>query len=587
MMPILLCYIAKTPLTQPHHRVSRAPATTPKTPRASSSSRLHVEPSSGPRYRSPSAERASGFGGKGPRKDTRPINDKMYQSTMLNKIDEFFAGIAQSSILNPSGSLRPVTLKIFIEATNCLLNLLDVKHEVSINNYTEELPKIAKKIHYPGAVTKSWLKTANTMHSWPHVLAWLSWLVEVCEARDLAELTFKIEKLPFVGSEEDQESKRINFLALIRFYVAWNEERLDDEAALVEQHLRELNNMHGDIETNIAEAAETLEKETASLEEMDQHSKDLDAELNGIKEFLDGLKHEEKTENELIQSTENRIKRVEQEIKHLKHDTKALQDQIQKDYNHHKELHVLIANQRMSVKERDAIIEQCSEVQNYIQQFDTHIKDIKNEVYAMDMKLASSNMNLYKAILAYNKDIIMHLGCDPDIDLEELKLPEGNLLSHDFMEALPIKETAMLNVKENIKKQLDQTETLIEANTLELESLQENLRKLQENNKDRVEKLTEQRIFVQQIQQKTKENEMKLKDQIKNVKIDIVKLEQSMPDLDAALNEVSECRDKLQAVERKYQFIEKSLERFFDKFYNILSNHRNNLMDTFNKSSKP
>ncbi|XP_043274266.1 kinetochore protein NDC80 homolog [Venturia canescens] len=570
---------AKTPLSQPRHGISRvnhAQISTPKTTPQSSSKQLYREPLSGTCHRSPSAERASIFCGKGARKDTRPINDKNYQSTMLNKVDEYFSSISQSSLLNTNGSLRPVTLKIFIEATGCLLSHLDVKNEVSINNYMDECPKLAKKVYYPGTVTKSWLKTANTMHSWPHVLGWLSWLVEACEAKDLAERTFETGKLPFVGFNDEQETNRIILLMMVKCYVAWNEERLDDEAALEEQLLRDLNNVHGDIDTDTAEELETLEKENASCNEIDEKSKTLDEELNSAQEFLAGLKHNEKKENELIQSTENRIKRTLQEIKHLNHDSKEQEAKIQKENDHQKELLVLIEKQPMTVQERNMIIEQCSEVQSYIQQFDTHIKDIQNEVYALDMKLASSNLNLYKAILAYNKDIIMHFGCDTGVDLKDLKLPEENLLSYDFEVTLP-QETAMVNLKENIKKQLNQMETLIEAHNTDLDSLEEKFEMLREKNKNHAEKMTEQKVFVQQIQQNTKEKEMKLKKQIKNIQSDIASIEKLMPDSESVLNELSECQDKLRAVKKKQQYVEKSLEQFFDQFYCIISKHKNNM----------
>lgn len=505
---------------------------------------------------------------------------------MLHTIDSYFAEIQQSSMLNQNGSLKPITLKIFVDVTACLLHALEVKHHLTIGNYMEEIPKIAKKLHYPATVTKSWLKTANTMHSWPHVLGWLSWLVDVCKAKDIAAEVFQIEKLPFVANDVEAETNRNIFLGMIQFYQLWNEEKLDKEAAMIEEYVDKINKQHGDLDQAIDDAKRDLEKEQISFRAVEQQSTDIDEEIAGLKGLLNALKNEELKEIDRMASMESESRRKIHEIEQLNVNINVLREQIDKDAVRHSELNHIVEKQPMSIEERDGIVKKCSEIQNYISQFDSHVKDIEKELYAMDIKFSHTNQRLVNAILAYNKDIIMHLGCDTGADLEELQLPETNMLSPDFPDLLKIKESAMMNLKENTRKQLSHNESVIESSANELESLKDKLRALREENKDHVAKMKGQRQCIQQIQHRAKKEEAKLKEQMKCLQADIIEMQQSFPDLESLANELEEAKDKFEAVVRRADFVEKTAERFFEKFYHTLANHRNELAATFKKLSQ-
>ncbi|KAK1132398.1 hypothetical protein K0M31_016506 [Melipona bicolor] len=568
--------------------------TTPKTPltncnrfTAGSSNKIHIGHSKG--RRSLSADNAGSIASnivKGSRKDTRPLTDKAYQTYMLNKIDNFLAINQCSSMLNSNGSLKPVTLKMFVEISAYLVKMLDIKQILTITNYVEELPKVAKKLHYPGIVNKSWLKTANAMHSWPNVLGWLCWLVEICEIRELAFEKYNLNNLLFAGNQIEAKINKNAFFSMLNFYNAWNDEKLDEEALMVEKYLQGIEEQQGVNEENLKIARTELEEKLLKLQAAKEDSSKIDEEIKHLQEVFLSLQNDEEKQLSDINAKEEYIKTINFETDQIKAECNILYEQICLQNTQHDELLSTIKQQPMSKMERDKILEKCTEIQNYMHQFDEHLQEIQKELYTMDIKLASINNNLTKAILTYNTEIFMHLSGDIGVNLEELKMPEKGILQPQIMEVLITKANLMNDLKELLKSQIIKKERLLESNSNELENLQERRKILEYESSDIAYKIKEKKNFMSKIKTDAKHEEAKLKEQIKILQNDIKEIQDLMPNTQQLAAELNEAIDKLNAVQRRKMYIEESAKLFFNKFYEILGEHRNKLHSILIKSNK-
>ncbi|XP_011151321.1 kinetochore protein NDC80 homolog isoform X2 [Harpegnathos saltator] len=571
----------KTPLHQPTTPVT--PARTSIKPNlstsaASCSGRLHALPTG----RSPSAERAGNMGVKVPKKDTRPLTDKSYQATLLANIDNFFHTNECSDILDRSGSLKPITLKIFVEASNHLLKFFKIKQELTILNYVEELPRIAKQLHYPGVMTKSWLKTANAMHSWPSVLGWIGWLVEACQVQEVAFDRFRqLESLPFVGTEQQMQSSRMEFLALLECYEMWNEEKLDEETELLEKYLRDIEAQWGISEKDVALARRELEEETRKLQTVERESMEVDEEIERLQTMLSSLQAKESKQVNDIATKEKYIKQLTAETDQLDTEHKMLNNQVQQLNKQQKELLTIVKDQPMSKAEKEKIVQKCTEVQNFIHGFDEHLKDYQKELYTLDIKLASINNNLNKMVLAYNKEVFMYVDNDVGMDFNELRLPEKGLLDPRIMEVLEEKIALVRSLKESLKKQCDETTSLISSSTMELENLQERMKSLANDNQ-----LSEEKSHVDKIKANAKREKAELMEQIEARKNEIKEIQDMIPDDQAIELEIKEAQEKLDAVVRRMTFLEEAGKRFFDELYQILGEHRKELYSLLAKNGK-
>lgn len=534
-----------------------------------------------PAGRSPSGERSSSVGAKGPKKDTRPLADKTYQAMLLTKIDDFFHANEHSSILNSNGSLKPITLKMFVEVTNYLLKFFEIKQDLTVSNYVEELPRTAKKLRYPGVITKSWLKTANAMHSWPSVLGWISWLVEACQVQELAFDRFQKETLPFVGTEQQAQDSRIEFLVLLECYNAWNDEKLDEENELLEKYLRNIETERGINEEDVTIAHKKVEEETRKLQMIEEESRKVDEEVERLQTILSSLEAKESKSFNDIRSKEEYIKRITTETNQLNAEHKNLNKQIQQANKQYKELVYVVKEQPMSKVEKEKIVKKCTEIQNYIHGFDEHLKEYQKELYTLDIKLASINNNLNKMVLAYNKEIFMYMDNDIGVNFNELKLPEKGLLDPHIMEVLEEKITLMKILKESLKNQCNDTILLTRSDTKKLENLQEKIKSLPND-----EKLREERTHIDKMKMDVKNEKSKLMEQLESQRNEIKEIQDALPDTQAVQLEIEEGKDKLEAVVRRMKFIEQSGKRFFDKLYQILGEHKNELHDLLLKNGK-
>ncbi|OXU25432.1 hypothetical protein TSAR_012359 [Trichomalopsis sarcophagae] len=547
------------------------------TPMASGS--RHVAPASdGRNVRASSAERASALAPKGPKKDSRPLNDKNYQNEMLGKIDNYFHSIGQSAILNGNGSLKPLTLKIFVEATNLLVKLLDMKQSLTAANYIEEIPKIAKKIHYPGLMNKSWLKTANTMHSWPHAIGWICWLVELCEVKDLASEIFTLERLPIIGNNDDEkENHRNTFLVMIQCYKAWNEEKPEDEERIIQQFFQEEAERRGINAKRYEQVRMDYEKVKENLEKEEAKTNKVDVEVSELQEVLSNMKKDRAKQQEHILQQEKYVDKTLKEIEQINKDSSMFLQEIKKLESTRDELSGVIKQQPMSVTERDEIVKACTEQQTYIQNFEAHLEEIKKEAYSLDMRLVSSNTNLVKTILAYNQALFMQLS-DSNIDINELLMPENGICESNFLDRLEEKKNLMNTFMQERTKELSKKTNLLESHHREIEAMQTKRDTLSE-------KVEKKKASEEKRKQELKVKENKKREEIKKLQASIKDLNEiinkTSSEMDALNKQLAHAVDKREAALQKNAHLQASAKTFFKQFYDILNEHGGKLRKTF------
>lgn len=502
---------------------------------------------------------------------------------LLNKIDNFFRVNQRSMMLNNTGSLKPITLKMFTEVSNFLLKLLkvlDIKQELTNTNYVEELPQCAKKLHYPGLINKSWLKTANAMHSWPCVLGWIGWLVEACQVQELAFDRYQLETLPFVGTEQQAQRFKTEFLALLESYKAWNDEKLDEEAELLDKYLQDIEIQQGINEEDIAQIHKYIEEDTLKLQMIEEETEKVDQEVECAKATLLSLHAKESKQLNNFKATEEYINEISANSTQLDAECNVLNEQIQMGNVQREKLISVVRDQPISKTQREEIKKMCTEIQNYIHEFDEHLKDYQKESYTLDIKLASINNNLSKAVLAYNKEFFMYIDNDTSFSFDELKLPEQGLLNPKMMEIFKEKAALMKTFKESLAKQCNDAESLIRSDTIKLENMQEKIKSSLDD-----KKLKEQESHVNKAKIDAKKEKFQLVEQVEILENEIKEIQKMTPDIKTVKLEIEEAEDKVNAVTRRKIFLEQSAKSFFGELYKIIGAHRNELHDILTKTN--
>jgi hypothetical protein len=240
-------------------RVGRENAVPPPTPQSVSHRQLQLPPSSGgsvsgsgsgPMQRRTSmGVSSSGRGGGGTdrrqsalpphgggpsRIDPRPINDKGYQQECIHQLISFLQKsgydhpISTRSLTRPSG-------KDFNTIVTFMLRKVDPSFQDGTLKIEDEIAMNFKAMGYPFGVSKTALVAAGSPHTWPTLLAALTWLatrIQCLEAFMVAQEQEDNETGQFESLEElETETDRFFFKYLSASYSAFlkGDEKLRDE----------------------------------------------------------------------------------------------------------------------------------------------------------------------------------------------------------------------------------------------------------------------------------------------------------------------------------------------------------------------
>lgn len=130
--------------------------------------------------------RSSAFGKSGTAKaDPRPLNDKNFFNSCIRTIITYASMHAYPYPLSPKILTSP-TGKDFMQLAFWLFQRFDPTLK-TFGKVEDEVPLFFKRLNYPFQISKSALFAVGSPHSWPSVLAALSWLVELLNYDDRAE----------------------------------------------------------------------------------------------------------------------------------------------------------------------------------------------------------------------------------------------------------------------------------------------------------------------------------------------------------------------------------------------------------------
>ncbi|KAM3958872.1 kinetochore protein Ndc80 [Aphomia sociella] len=196
-------------------------------------------------------------------KDQRQISNVAWQRAAAARVGEALAARGAGGAGGAGGGglalIRPLTIARFVDVTGALLAAVIRDTKLNNDNYVTKLPHVSKRLLYPGAVSKSWLKTVNTLHAFPHALALIAYLLDLVTHIE----TPVSDDWLYVGKDE-LASLRRDYLSKcwIRFQDPGH--KFED---LNEEYLQNLKILLGNDDEKILELEQVIKKYEACLED--------------------------------------------------------------------------------------------------------------------------------------------------------------------------------------------------------------------------------------------------------------------------------------------------------------------------------
>nr|CAD7196340.1 unnamed protein product [Timema douglasi] len=466
---------------------------------------------------------------KSTKKDSRALTEKNVQLTLARQIHNYFT--QKLNLVEPLSkgfNQRTITIKMFVDMMSQLLHFYFPKCIINSSNYTEEIPRLMKKLMYPYNVNKSWLVTVNAPCSWPQVLGILSWLIDLQE-----ESTENTMDMAFPDDDNDDTEEFISDKELVDHYFEtynlWRAQQDDDVEVACTQLEQKMMDKVGFSE---AEEQKYLE-EIQLLQEKLNDPEILKAvkEIEVLSKTHADLQDNIKVLSDYIAKSEAFINDFEIFKRNMEEKNQSLVESISSKEKFLEDLKCKCENQIISLEEKNRIDEECASLKQEIENMNAYRDTLNNQLYSDDIKISQLKDKWNKLVVEHNKRIL-----NMNIQFPELQqfTVETKFTQQETMENLDIKLY-------ELEKQLNE----------EQEVIKNELKVLKERN-DLEE--AEHQLLSQNLVKKIK----RLKDE------DFISKEES------AQAEYKQEREKLEQISSELKEMDEKAKRFFTKIYGML-----------------
>jgi len=114
--------------------------------------------------------------------DPRPITDKAFQLKCIKRLLQFLEQVGYPFPITQKSLTRP-SAKDFSNIVTFMLQLVDPSFQTGGMKLEDEVCMNFKNIGYPFTISKTALVAAGSPHTWPTLLAALTWLMEHLQCR--------------------------------------------------------------------------------------------------------------------------------------------------------------------------------------------------------------------------------------------------------------------------------------------------------------------------------------------------------------------------------------------------------------------
>ncbi|KAI8921009.1 HEC/Ndc80p family-domain-containing protein [Powellomyces hirtus] len=246
-------------------------------------------------------------------KDPRPIREKSWQGNAIRGLIGFLVERGYNQPLSVK-ALQAPSATAFESIFKFLYGQLDPDF-VFQKKFEEEVPGILKGLRYPYAdsIKQSQLHSVGSMHTWPTVLAMLTWITELIHCCEVMDDENDIDD--GTGLQEDLHPEKIFFNYVTEAYSVFLQG--DDNYDAMDRQLMDRFDRKFDKDVR---ALEKLEDERCALEKEWTHLTESECPVIVLEKEGKILKEDKEKFIQYIRHVENKIQKLKDAVLALKED---------------------------------------------------------------------------------------------------------------------------------------------------------------------------------------------------------------------------------------------------------------------------
>lgn len=333
-------------------------------------------------------------------KDPRPISDKGYQLKCIKNLLQFLTDRGYPQNITQKNLQAPTT-KEFHRMFEFIYGFINEKYKVGTKP-EEEIPRIIKMIGYPFLISKSSMFTVGSPHTWPTMLAALSFMVDWINyglsAMDHADsLLFSSDHAGDDGFDTLPE-KQIQYQYCENAYSSFMEgfdefekENETLEKLLKQKYLGSAGGIDGLLEENTR-----LEQELELLEQNPD-------KLKSLKRQRDVLLNDEERYLAYLNDLETHKRQQDQQLSEIEESCTSLAIELESENAKIQQMQAVYDSQEFTPEDVERINISRRELQRQIDDVNRRCQNEDQEIWTQEVALSKEIEQTEGKCQAYNK----------------------------------------------------------------------------------------------------------------------------------------------------------------------------------------
>ncbi|KAI8466535.1 MAG: hypothetical protein J3K34DRAFT_524465 [Monoraphidium minutum] len=339
---------------------------------------------------------AFGKGAAGLKQDPRPLGDKNFLNACIRTVITYLSTHGYPYAVSPKVLTSP-TGKDFAQIVQFLFQRFDTSMK-AFGKVEDEVPLFFKRLNYPFQISKSALFAVGSPHSWPSVLAALTWLVELLNYEEKAEEAAADPAGPGALDNERQRSERAFYEYVsgsYRSFLSGDDARC---AAADEEMLGQIRDREDALAAELESTREASEGLRRTLESLRTAPSPLVAATAARDECArDKAKFEAALEN-MRAAKATCVRKVEERKAELSSRKQQLTDVLQDN----DQLRAQISNQTLSRADVNRLLAERGKLKGVLDSVVGAREGLERRAYDQEMQVESSLKDLEESVRQYN-----------------------------------------------------------------------------------------------------------------------------------------------------------------------------------------
>eukprot|EP00897_Mesotaenium_endlicherianum_P005743 jgi/Mesen1/5197/ME000258S04289 len=322
--------------------------------------------------------------------DPRPLSDKGYQQTCIRTLITYLTQHGYDHAISPKLLTTP-TSKEFTHIVQFLFKKMDPNIKFA-GKIEDDVPLLFKRLSYPFQISKSALYAVGSPHTWPGLLAALTWLVELLVYEEAAE------QVKEAGVSFDDNGQKLFFDYVGKAYQHFMEG--DDENCELLQ--KQLERTFQERDAEIAAEVDRLEQANATLqvqlEKFQSQPSPLAALESKKSDYLSDIGKFQK----LIVNLQQHRQALEKKLEERKQDQAAKVAELAASAADNEELRRRIQAQEINLADVERMTKEKAKTKEILRSVTGQREALEKQVWDHEVQLAKKQEELESTVRQYH-----------------------------------------------------------------------------------------------------------------------------------------------------------------------------------------